>query len=395
MTNPQHPPVPKYICRIQAEKLFGQFDHDLCFGEPAPDNPNLLILYGENGTGKTTLLWLVYHLLNKRMKEGHRTYLTQHRFKRLSVAFNDETEVSAERDSARLGDFKMNLTLKSKVAATYNYQAGKDGKIKDLSDDKSHFKFTESLPSFDFGFLPHDRLTKVGSDALSLRLRVMAHEGLVPSSEQVSPIQASISKAIGTARQKAIRASNQGQFTVNAIYTELIQRIAQVHPTLPESSVEEGRRNVLLRLERQAALTRQYSEFGLISELQVKGLLHTLRTIPPDRLDIVTQVLEPFLRGNEARLDALEPLHIALTALVETVNSLYLNKRITLHLEKGLQISTLTGEQLMLHQLSSGEQELLILNRAVLRDSARERDRLFATLVTLPPLFHSLARITR
>jgi ABC-type microcin C transport system duplicated ATPase subunit YejF len=124
---------------------------------------------------------------------------------------------------------------------------------------------------------------------------------------------------------------------------------------------DQGRNDVLRRLDKQALLTSEYSEFGLISELQVSDLANTLKTIPLDRLDMVIQVLEPFLRGNEARLDALKPLHIALTTLVESINTLYLNKRITLHIEKGLRIATLTGEQLLPDQLSSGEQELLIL----------------------------------
>jgi hypothetical protein len=166
---------------------------------------------------------------------------------------------------------------------------------------------------------------------------------------------------MNTARKRAIRASNEGQFSVNAIYTELIQRLGAVQAMGPASSVEGARQGVLGRLERQAKLTQEYSGFGLISELQIQDLVNSLMTIPPERLDMAIQVLEPFLRGNEARLDALKALHIALTALVESVNSLYLNKRMTLHIEKGLRISTLADEQLQPDQLSSGEQELLIL----------------------------------
>jgi predicted ATPase len=43
------------------------------------------------------------------------------------------------------------------------------------------------------------------------------------------------------------------------------------------------------------------------------------------------------------------------------MNSLFLNKQIALHLERGLSISTSKGEPLLPEQLSSGEQELLIL----------------------------------
>ena len=82
--------------------------------------------------------------------------------------------------------------------------------------------------------------------------------------------------------------------------------------------------------------------------------------MPPDRFRIVDKVLEPFVRGNEARLEALNALYIALRTTVETLNSLYLNKQVTLHLERGVNISN-AGGPLLAEQLSSGEQELLIL----------------------------------
>jgi predicted ATP-binding protein involved in virulence len=89
--------------------LFGQFNHDLKFGETTPKNTNLLILYGENGTGKTTLLWLVYHRLNKELAAGHRTYLSQFRFKKLCVTFSDSLEISESRDEPSGGGFFMQL----------------------------------------------------------------------------------------------------------------------------------------------------------------------------------------------------------------------------------------------------------------------------------------------
>ena len=130
---------------------------------------------------------------------------------------------------------------------------------------------------------------------------------------------------------------------------------------VPESGAEEGRQKLIRRLELQSKTTAEYSNLGLISELPVEGLLNTLQTISPDRLHLAIQILEPFLQGNEARFEALRILHTALTAMVESVNSLYLNKGISLHLEKGLQIFASNDQQLKPSQLSSGEQELLIL----------------------------------
>jgi predicted ATPase len=343
-----------YIERIQVEGLYGQFNHDLSFGDHKPDNPNLLILYGENGTGKTTLLWLVYHLLNKEAKRGHRSYLARRQFKRVAVTFSDGVQLSADRENAAKGSFVMTLSRDEVELANFAFETSKDGTIPSkVSDDEEYMKFVEALPSFNFGFLPHDRSTRIEAKS---RRNQRTQEG----EEDLSPIQYSVSHAIGTARRQAIKASNQGQLTVNAIYTELIRQIALSPPAPPDSSVEEGRYKLLGRLEDQARITKEYSKFGLISDLQVEGLLETLKTMPPSRFQIVENILEPFLRGNEARLEALNVLYVALKAAVETLNSLYLNKQVTVHLEGGVTITNAWGS-LLPDQLSSGEQELLIL----------------------------------
>jgi energy-coupling factor transporter ATP-binding protein EcfA2 len=349
----------RYIQRVLVTGLFGQFDHDLNFGDRKPTDPNLLILYGENGTGKTTLLWLVYHLLNKQSKEGHRTFLATQMFKKLEVTFSDGFQLSAERGTAQRGSFVMKVVQRGAKPASFKYDIDKQGSIPPgVSDQNDHRAFNERLPTFNFGFLPYDRSSRT---AVARTRRTAVPGTLTPEdSEQVSPIRSSINNAIGTAQAQAIMASNQGQLSVNAIYTELIRQIALVPLTAPDTGIDELRFKLLRRLQEQAALTQQYSEFGLTSELQVEGLLETLKTMPPNRFQVVDKVLEPFLQGNEARLAALNALYIALTTTVETVNSLFLNKKIILRLDSGVGISTTSGI-LLPEQLSSGEKELLIL----------------------------------
>ncbi len=349
----------RFIQRIYAEGLFGQFNHDLSFGDHHPRDPNLFIFYGENGTGKTTLLWIVYHLLNPETRRGHRTYLCRQKFKKIEVSFSDGIKLSAERQLGDIGSFVLRLFQGDIETTSFAYDASKDGKIpSSITDDEKHQQFSRQLPIFNFGFLPHDRSTRIDPARKSRATRYPRTVAGEP--EELSPIRSSISHAIWIARRQALTASNQGQLSVNAIYTELIRQIALVELTPPESGGEEARYKLVGRLREQARLTEQYSKFGLISELQIDGLLETLKAMPPSRVSIVDKVLEPFLRGNEARLEALNPLYIALTTTVETINSLYLNKQISLHLDAGAIISTGSGP-LLPEQLSSGEQELLIL----------------------------------
>lgn len=359
MKIPYDPTANRFIEHIEAFGLFGQFNHDLKFREKLPENPNLLILYGENGTGKTTLLWLIYHLLNREVGRGHRSFLAKQRFKRLCIKFSDGLQIAAEREADEIGSFIMTVSYKSKTVANFEYEVAEDGSVKVPARDPHHLKFLERLPIFNLAFLAHSRLTKPDEDPRSRHWRTMAE--IKAGVKSVLPIEVSIAKALGIARQQAITASNAGQSTANSIYTELVDRISRMRLPVPESGAEEGRQKLIRRLELQSKTTAEYSNLGLISELPVEGLLNTLQTISPDRLHLAIQILEPFLQGNEARFEALRILHTALTAMVESVNSLYLNKGISLHLEKGLQIFASNDQQLKPSQLSSGEQELLIL----------------------------------
>lgn len=357
-------PSPGYIRRIIVEGLFGQFDHDLRLAENQQASPNLLILYGLNGTGKTTILWLIYHLLSREIASGHRSYLARQRFKRLLVEFSDGTEISASRATDEAGKFAMAVRKAGRPVASYEYEVDKDGSVGIPSpDDSAHMLFWRSLPPFSLSFLPHDRLSE-REDEEHLRRRILGRIGARPAEEP--PVRRWISLALGTARRRAIRASNEGQHTANTIYTDLVRKIAEVQLIAPPEGEEQQRGDLGRRLEEQSRLFQSYSALGLTPELKADELLATLRGMPFAQFHIAAQVLEPFLRGNSARSDALRPLQVALTTMVESINSLFLNKHIRLHLERGLEIFTLGGEPLGPEQLSSGEQELLVLFCGVL-----------------------------
>ena len=66
---------PHSVVRISLEKLFGQFSYELPGKEDHRDVSNLFILYGDNGSGKTTILSLLFHLLESEDNKGHKTFV--------------------------------------------------------------------------------------------------------------------------------------------------------------------------------------------------------------------------------------------------------------------------------------------------------------------------------
>jgi hypothetical protein len=187
----------------------------------------------------------------------HRTYLSRQQFKKLSVFFSDGVEISAERKTADAGPFEMKAVLGPEETKSYHYHPNAEGSIPStVASEPANEQFSASLPLFNFGFLRRDRSTRSSNDNPKWA-RMTARGQAIDS-----PILISINKAFGTARQQTIAASNQGQLSVNAIYTELIEKIAKFPLSTIDAGPEEGRLRLLGRLQEQAKVTQQYSELG-------------------------------------------------------------------------------------------------------------------------------------
>lgn len=84
------------IASIRVEGLFGLYNYSL------PEEgkfSNAAILYGDNGTGKSTLLRLVFHLLSSKHDGGHRGALFEADFSLLEVNLSSGTRLIAKRET--------------------------------------------------------------------------------------------------------------------------------------------------------------------------------------------------------------------------------------------------------------------------------------------------------
>ena len=74
------------VSKIIVDDLFGYYTYELPSShESDSDLSRLMILYGDNGSGKTTILKLLYHLLSPSRRKGHKTFVAQQRFRRFAV----------------------------------------------------------------------------------------------------------------------------------------------------------------------------------------------------------------------------------------------------------------------------------------------------------------------
>jgi len=70
------------IVHIDIEDLFGIYTYSIPMD--SMDISKLLILYGDNGAGKTTILQMIFNLLSSEKAKGYKTELANIKFKKIS-----------------------------------------------------------------------------------------------------------------------------------------------------------------------------------------------------------------------------------------------------------------------------------------------------------------------
>jgi ABC-type multidrug transport system ATPase subunit len=90
--------------RISVYKLFGRYSYANLSLDHASDSPTgtVAILYGDNGSGKTTILNLLYSSLCWIENEGNRSRLGQTPFASLKVKFHDGTVIEIVKEDGQL-----------------------------------------------------------------------------------------------------------------------------------------------------------------------------------------------------------------------------------------------------------------------------------------------------
>jgi energy-coupling factor transporter ATP-binding protein EcfA2 len=357
-------PSRKFLASLEVEDLFGQYSYVLAPKADASSLSSLFILYGENGVGKTTILWLLNHLLSKQPKSGHRSFIARTVFKRFAVNLGDGTALVASREEARTGNFRLSF-IHGQNAFHYDYEVDSDGSVPEsVSDLAVHQEFSKSLPDIHVTMLADDR--KITNVSISPKSATSSHQQhlirALQKSQEDEKNPSALTPALNGfrdwARALAFEGARTGLRDANVIYTDLVKRVAQ-------SDEEQGQiAAVLERLLVQGKLSRALGKFGLIAPIDLKPIAEVVSTTDPSRWSVVSQVIKPFLDSNEARFDALAPLQSTLTTFVDELNgSFFENKTLLFDLQRGVRIIA-DGKILSPEVLSSGEKQLLVACRS-------------------------------
>ncbi|WNC95038.1 AAA family ATPase [Paraburkholderia sp. FT54] len=365
-----------------------------------PEFEDIVILYGENGSGKTTLLRLVFHMLSAANNRGHRTYIRKTPFQRLALYLSDGTILSAKREHGfshapieyvielpdgepvRYRDVPDDLKERLAVDVIRHERSTLNSRYqfkRTLSDDFDlEYKkwFRDSDESTEKKFLstlaqvcPHtyyisterqiqsDQLDN-NDEAVPARQRIENRGELIASTRSVYLKQA-LAAGAKAIHAEVFKAANLGGADSNEVYKNLVSMLSKANLGADETSGDLM--IVLEQLRELRVRNRSFARLGLMPNFNMEAIFPILRSHDTKNKEMIELVVKPYIDSMNKRLDALESVHTMIRTFLRSLNDFFAFKKITFRMGAGFQITGMTGEALAPDQLSSGEQQLLLI----------------------------------
>ena len=373
------------ITELSVDRLFGRYDYRLHLAkEDDADPPRMSLLYGDNGSGKTTILELVYHLLSAADGRGHKSYVANVPFQRFSVLLSDQTRVTATRSSDEIiGGFDLELTHSVDNTQSARFDVDRDGDVTAESLSPDAMALIASMSGLDLNIFylrddrnlesdtfPIDDLTRditqeVRRDPNTGALRTSRHRGpggfeprrILDHRELV--LLWSIFRAERQLNREAIRASSLGETEAWQSQREILRTIATTSAPDADELIGE-----VVRIHRELAdlqrITENFGKFGLGSVINAESLSDILSSANPTTLPVVVAVLDSVIDGQRVRLNALNFILKKVDRFVGIVNQYLADKVVEFDALEGLSIR-LPQSTLDPNLLSSGEKNILLL----------------------------------
>lgn len=376
------------ICKIEVERLFGQYTYSIPTQPDERELSDVVILYGNNGCGKTTILKLLYNVLLAVPRSGSKSLVGQIRFGRFRVIMRDGTTVTVERPTEKLvGSYKYRIEKGTEVVKEIYLESDADGAIrpKGPKDVEEYHDLLRTLADMNLGiwFLADDRRfqSHIYSEEeqervfrVESRARYKVEREEIEEDQLAMLLRIAMQRAFDRIKSQTLSGSNIGSTNANTIYEEIIKNIVKYPTTeLADSTAKvEKVKKVLLTLERR---NEQFARLGLTSGLDVGQLITIMEKGTSESQNIILNVLKPYTEGIKVRLDALEEIQQIITRLLENINELYVDKRVLFNINEGLSIVSRTQMPLTPGMLSSGEKQLLLLLCDTI--AAREKPSIF------------------
>jgi len=374
-----YPPA-SYIERIEIDDLFGE--QKVRLSAESRSDPRVVVLFGNNGAGKTTVLNIVRSLLSAEEFGGHRTRLARTPFNRASVHFTGGGYVEARKIEGVYGGFDLSVRSSAESDGIVFKVRTKNGRVAAEDFDKSQRnrfllvlkEIASIVPSVAY---LDDRRTFTASGGNSSSGGVITR--ILPDGTKITttsekermdgdsdPVQAGLEEFVHSVRREALLLSKRGDQDAQSIYTNLVKGIASLPANRGSSRADLSER--LRQLEKRS---ESLSAYGLFSAVNHTEMLKALSQAQGPGEELVGAVIAPYVDSLSARLIALETLHKEMSLWINNLNDFIHPKSFEFRISDGFRIVSQSGHELPVSVLSSGERHLLhMMTRAFMLRSS-------------------------
>jgi predicted ATP-dependent endonuclease of OLD family len=203
------------------------------------------------------------------------------------------------------------------------------------------------------------------SDEVELR-RVMQYgepkriNELVVRSREIALSQA-LSTAARWISRKAVLGTNRGAMNVHSVYGDVLRKLLSPASRSDGQVAPSSVADLLKQLAYIDSKTCEHARYELATHLETNDFRKALGRRSTKKSELAAELLKPYIKSVEGRLEAVEPIYQLIDRFVTIVNGLLTDKVITFKLSQGFNIQNRLGAPLTPAQLSSGEQQLLLL----------------------------------
>lgn len=382
-------PSVRQVIGVEVQKLFGQYNYTLGLASGLSKCP-LMILYGENGSGKTTILNLLFHILACEEGQGHKTYVAKTSFQSFKIHFSDKMTVIASRPEGKyLGTFTINVLVSGKEKDSCSFTADHNHVVKkDSGDGTSDFlsrfrKFGMTLyflsdgrivkhssfvrprgfPRLEFDLSdPQEGMDLVWSD--NDVFLPAQHRRIEPQEIQARLLEASMNVANNYIRSRARVSASEGESNSAGIYRSIVLGLTKsgAHSNKLEPET------IAAQLGEISEINKKFEKYGFLPPYDHEPMITAISSLGNSKQDKggisqIGAILNPYIEGIKAKHTALSQLQEFLDRLVTSLNKDFLRgKNISFEVSEGFKVRSLKdASEISPENLSSGERHLLLI----------------------------------
>lgn len=372
------------IKNVITEKLFGYYSYNFLKDNPEKDISDFLILYGDNGTGKTTILKSIFHLLSTSRNSGHKSQLARTKFKSITVILNDGTSIKAEREDILIGTYSIIIKnesdevihylpmiaeetnrirvgfkseeLEQKYDALLQYLESKNILIYYLTENR--ILNGKKNEYFSIDKYSEEEYIKYMRKNNNLRRETAA------ALEDIELIDKTVANLTTWIQNQNLLSSQKGENDANVIYRDIVTRLSSSSISEGEDIEDQGRiQKSIMELDDINTTAQNYSKYGLLSKFDFSDFIKIYKSSPQEKQVIINNVLEPYIDSVKAKISALKFLFEVIDEFISNLNDGFLlNKKIVFNINNGFSVEMLnTKEKIPFSLLSSGEKHIILL----------------------------------